>query len=134
MTNRFTTSVARSKLISPSEVFDEVLFGNDAADDENRYALHSYFVDNPEFRSFESSDIAFSVVRGRKGMGKSAAVFNLSFLKHQDQNSIIAEEFGSSLIAPSMFDVTGPNELVSIWHEAIAASLCAAISKKISLP
>lgn len=76
------------------------LFGSDSGEDEDPRALRSYFVDLPEFRKFYDANNPLVIVRGRKGMGKSALLKRLA-IQIADANAkkdIVIETTGNELM------------------------------------
>lgn len=117
------------------EIDYEELFGSDSGENEDPTALKDYFVDLPEFKKFYNEEKPLIIVRGRKGMGKSALLRRLAIqLKDKaDSKNIIIETTGNELIG--MGDFSGANQayLENHWKQVICKRICVEIGKKINL-
>lgn len=111
------------------------LFGSDSGEDEDPKALRSYFVDLPEFRKFYEETNPLSIVRGRKGMGKSTLLRRLAIkLSDNDITSeIVIEATGNELIGMGNFSGGDHATLENHWKQVICKRLCIEIGKKINL-
>lgn len=111
---------------------DKLLWGNEAADDENPELLNSYFVTqrNDEWDEFFNIDIPYSIARARKGMGKSAILKECAYRNKNNENCTVIDIKGSDLIAHKALpegiqDVT---QSIFDWKQRI----CAIINHKLS--
>lgn len=112
--------------------YDE-LFGNDSGENERDQSLKEYFVDLPDFKKFFSAKNELSIVRARKGMGKSALLKMLALrLKEQSRDDIVIAATGNELIG--IGDFTGKDQayLENHWKQVICKRICVEIGKKIN--
>ncbi|MCD6734099.1 MAG: hypothetical protein LT103_10955 [Burkholderiaceae bacterium] len=113
----------------------EQLFGSDSGEDEDSNALRSYFVDLPDFKKFYEPKNPLVIVRGRKGMGKSALLKRLA-LKLQEKDAsddIIIEATGNELLGMGSFSGTDQALLENHWKQVICKRLCVEIGKRINV-
>jgi hypothetical protein len=112
----------------------EQLFGSDSGEDEDPHALLSYFVDLPEFRKFYEPRHAMSIVRGRKGMGKSALLRRLALRLRDAQGSdIVISTTGHELMGMGDFSYRSHAYLENHWKQVICKRICIEIGKRIQL-
>lgn len=112
----------------------EQLFGSDSGEDEDPNALRSYFVDLPEFKKFYDARNPLTIVRGRKGMGKSALLKRLA-IKLSDANAtkdIVIETTGNELIGMGDFSGTDQAHLENHWKQVISKRICVEIGKRLN--
>lgn len=112
----------------------EELFGSDSGEDEKPDALRSYFVDLPEFKKFYQSENPLVIVRGRKGMGKSALLKRLA-IRLSDANGakdIVIETTGNELMGMGDFGGTDHAYLENHWKQVICKRICVEIGKRIN--
>lgn len=111
----------------------EELFGNDSGENEKDEVLKEYFVEIPEFRKFFNTKSELSIVRGRKGMGKSALLKVLA-LRLQDisNNDIIITTTGNELMGMGDFSGKSQAYLENHWKQVICKRICIEIGKKIN--
>lgn len=110
------------------------LFGSDSGEDENADALRSYFVDLPEFKKFYDVENPLVIVRGRKGMGKSALLKRLA-IRLSDANGskdIVIETTGNELMGMGNFGGTDHAYLENHWKQVICKRICVEIGKRIN--
>ena len=110
------------------------LFGSDSGEDEDPNALRSYFVDLPEFKKFYDEKNPLTIVRGRKGMGKSALLKRLA-IKLTDANAtkdIVIETTGNELMGMGNFDGANHAFLENHWKQVICKRICVEIGKRIN--
>ncbi len=110
------------------------LFGSDSGEDENPDALRGYFVDLPEFKKFYDTENPLVIVRGRKGMGKSALLKRLS-IRLSDANGskdIVIETTGNELMGMGDFGGTDHAYLENHWKQVICKRICVEIGKRIN--
>ncbi|MFZ3222343.1 MAG: hypothetical protein WA142_04505, partial [Rugosibacter sp.] len=112
----------------------EQLFGSDSGEDEKPEALRSYFVDLPEFKKFYDPDNPLVIVRGRKGMGKSALLKRLA-IRLSDANGakdIVIETTGNELMGMGDFGGADHAYLENHWKQVICKRICVEIGKRIN--
>ncbi len=112
----------------------EQLFGSDSGEDEKPDALRSYFVDLPEFKKFYDPENPLVIVRGRKGMGKSALLKRLG-IRLSDANGtkdIVIEATGNELMGMGDFGGTDHAYLENHWKQVICKRICVEIGKRIN--
>lgn len=110
------------------------LFGSDSGEDEDHSALRSYFVDLPEFKKFYDPDNPLVIVRGRKGMGKSALLKRLA-IRLSDENAskdIVIETTGNELMGMGNFGGADHAYLENHWKQVICKRICVEIGKRIN--
>ena len=100
---------------------DRLLWGNEAADDEDRELLNSYFVTQPEWEEFFDVTRPLSIARARKGMGKSALLRECAFRSETNDKVIAIEIKGSDLVAQKNFTSKTPIEQIYDWQQRICA-------------
>lgn len=103
----------------PLDLLDPRLFGNEAGDDEDEATLSEYFVDKPEFKSFEANSRRIAICRGRKGMGKSALLNYISYSKSQLPNTYVSKVKGSDLFSRLKEGIVDSHEWVASWRQVI---------------
>ena len=112
-------------------VDDRLLWGNEAADDEDPELLNSYFVTqkNDEWDDFFNIDISYSIARARKGMGKSAILKECAYRTKDNESCMVIDIKGSDLIAHKALSENIQNVTQSIfdWKQRI----CAIINHKL---
>lgn len=115
------------------------LFGSDSGEDEDPRALRSYFVDLPEFRKFYDPRNPLAIVRGRKGMGKSALLKRLS-IKLADPaanpdaaKDVVIVATGNELMGMGDFAGTNQAYLENHWKQVICKRICVEIGKRIQV-
>lgn len=102
------------------DLLDEELFGNEAGEDEDPELLNAYFVEKPSFRRFYDRSQRFSVVRARKGIGKSALLARFEYIKKQKHpDTIVLYVKGSDLSNYLKPTNRTPNALINAWQQAI---------------
>jgi hypothetical protein len=112
----------------------EQLFGSDSGEDEAPHALLSYFVDLPEFRKFYDASKVLGIVRGRKGMGKSALLKRLALrLREPQQTDIVISTTGHELMGMGDFSFKSHAYLENHWKQVICKRICIEIGKRIEL-
>lgn len=112
----------------------EELFGSDSGEDEKPDALRSYFVDLPEFKKFYEPENPLVIVRGRKGMGKSALLKRLA-IRLSDANGakdIVIEATGNELMGMGDFGGADHAYLENHWKQVICKRICVEIGKRIN--
>lgn len=112
----------------------EDLFGSDSGEDEKPDALRSYFVDLPGFKKFYEPENPLVIVRGRKGMGKSALIKRLA-IRLSDANGakdIVIETTGNELMGMGDFGGADHAYLENHWKQVICKRICVEIGKRIS--
>lgn len=112
----------------------DLLFGSDSGEDEDPNALRSYFVDLPEFKKFYDATKPLAIVRGRKGMGKSALLKRLA-IRLADANGakdIVIETTGNELIGMGDFSGADQAYLENHWKQVICKRICVEIGKRIN--
>jgi hypothetical protein len=107
------------------------IFGNDSGEDEDPKILDSYFVELPEFKRFTDEKISLSIVRARKGMGKSALLSHLNFRLIQNEKHIVVKVTGNELIGLGSFEGKGQAQLENHWKQVICKKISLEIGKKI---
>ena len=111
------------------------LFGSDSGEDENADALRSYFVDLPEFNKFYDANNPLVIVRGRKGMGKSALLKRLAIrlLDANGSKDIVIETTGNELMGMGDFGGADHAYLENHWKQVICKRICVEIGKRINI-
>lgn len=117
----------------PNFDFDySTMFGNDSGENENPEYLDSYFVEQSAFKNFFSKERPLSIVRARKGMGKSSLLTRLlSHLKKERPFDIVISATGNELIGIGNFNSTDHAELENHWKQIICKRICIEIGKQI---
>lgn len=111
---------------------DEALFGNDAGEDEDPDVLASYFVAKEAFDPFFSRDRRVSVVRSRKGMGKSALLSKLAYdLQKHGGDDIVIHTTGSDLLGLARFDTSDHQLLQLRWKQVLCARINLELGRRI---
>ena len=116
-----------------SNINYEQLFGSDSGEDEDTNALRSYFVDLPEFKKFYDDNNPLVIVRGRKGMGKSALLKRLA-IHLSDVNAskdIVIETTGNELMGMGDFCGTDHAYLENHWKQVVCKRICVEIGNRI---
>jgi len=109
------------------------LFGHEAAEDEDPERLAEYFIMSRDFEDFDDIDESFLIVRGKKGIGKSAVLSYFSQkLSKESQFTINAR--GSTLSHYFNPTDTSPNTYVNEWQRAICSLISSQIGTKIGVP
>lgn len=111
---------------------DEELFGNDAGEDEDPDVLASYFVSKEAFEPFFSRDRRVSVVRSRKGMGKSAILSKLAYdLQTHGGDDIVIHTTGSDLLGLAKFDTSDHQLLQLRWKQVLCARINLELGRRV---
>lgn len=114
---------------------DRLLWGNEAADDEDPELLNSYFVtqNNSEWDNFFDVDVTFSIARARKGMGKSAILKECAFRNKSQDNCIVIDIKGSDLIAHKRLQegIQDVTQSIFDWKQRICAIINYKLGEKI---
>ena len=115
-------------------IYYDQIFGSDSGENEDPDALRDYFVDLPEFRKFYDAKNPLQIVRGRKGMGKSALLKRLAIkLKDAgDAKDIVIEATGNELMGMGDFAGTNQAYLENHWKQVICKRICVEIGRKIN--
>lgn len=103
------------------KVDDRLLWGNEAADDEDPELLNSYFVTQSEWSDFFDFKRPLSIARARKGMGKSALIRECAFRLDSDNNHVAISIKGSDLVAQKEFSSKTPIEQIYDWQQRICS-------------
>lgn len=112
----------------------EELFGNDSGENEKDNALKEYFYDLPDFRKFFNKNAELSIVRARKGMGKSALLKVLALrLQDAGSNDVIIATTGNELMGMGDFSIKSQAYLENHWKQVICKRICMEIGKKINI-
>ena len=111
---------------------DPDLFGNDAAEEEDRDVLASYFVEKKSLASFYSSSRPLKIVRARKGMGKSALLRKIDHhVSRQESAAFTVKAHGADLVGLADLSSSDPLALIGRWQEAICRLINLELSKRI---
>ena len=104
---------------------DRLLWGNEAADDEDPELLNSYFVtqNNDEWQEFFDIDVTYSIARARKGMGKSAILKECAYRNKDKDDYIVIDIKGSDLVAykPIQKENLDITQSIFDWKQRICA-------------
>jgi len=95
----------------------EEIFRTEAAEDEDPKTLNSYFVDKDEYKTFYDAERAFQIVRGRKGMGKSALLSHTG--SHWEKDGIVTRIRGLDLRGEREIPVSSPDAALFGWQQRI---------------
>lgn len=113
---------------------DPRLFGNEAAEDEDPGVLDSYFVEKPEFKIFEDEKVPLSIVRARKGVGKSALLARGAYSKNNESpKPLVISIIGADLVAQRPFKVGNASELIYDWQQRICSRINVELGREIGL-
>ena len=114
---------------------DGTLFGNDAAEDEDKSILMSYFVDQASFGRFFDPARRLEIATARKGMGKSALLVRCAELFRDSESatpSLVVQRVPSQLVAlkepPQGDDHT---LLENYWKQVICGAINMELAEKI---
>lgn len=115
-----------------------LMFGSDSGEDEVPRILDSYFVDLPEFSRFYDRRFPLSIVRGRKGMGKSALLSRLRYQLTNDadperRKDIVLKVTANELLGLGDFRSGNQAFLEHHWKQVICKRICLEIGKSIGL-
>jgi hypothetical protein len=102
------------------DLLDPMLFGNDAAENEDEESLHYFFVNQDIFETFEDEGRPFSICRARKGMGKSALIVHTATKKEQDTDNTVVRMTGSELLFGDL-DSKVPSLFLERWDAVLNA-------------
>jgi len=122
-----------AQLIKSIDTSDVRLFGNEAAEDEDPKRLNAYFVEKPEFGPFESDAVPLSIVRARKGVGKSALLARVGHIKRQDPSCLVISLTGADLVGQRPFNAINAAELVNDWQQRLCFAINVRIGQEIGL-
>ena len=112
------------------------MFGKDAGEDEDPEILDSYFVDLPEFRKFHDAKGELCIVRGRKGMGKSALLSHLRYRLAKDperSGDVIVKTTANELLGLGDFRSGNHAFMEHYWKQVICKRICLEIGKGIGV-
>ncbi len=116
------------------DLADPELFGNEAGEDEPIDVLSSYFLNKPEFDRFYSSSLPFSVVRSRKGVGKSALLKQtLATRRSAKEPELLIYVKAPDLIALQEFSAESPAALIYGWQQRICSRINLEIGAQLAL-
>lgn len=107
------------------------ILGNEAAEDENPDFLQSYFVEKEEFNGLINDDVTFQIIKGKKGVGKSACLCRVSYVKTHEKNTLIVDLKGSDLYSGGNFECKTANEYIFEWEQRICNLVNLELGKKI---
>jgi hypothetical protein len=102
----------------------EAIFGNDSGEDEAPEVLASYFVEQHSFKRAYDKNRKLEIVKGRKGMGKSALLAHLKYRLTDesnplDKNAIVVKVTGNDLIGLADFSGSDSTQLENRWKQVI---------------
>ena len=110
------------------------LFGSDSGENEDPNSLRSYFIDLPEFKKFYDPKYPLTIVRAKKGMGKSALLKRLE-IRLKDSNEtkdIVIVATGNELMGMGVFSSNSQAYLENHWKSVICKRICVEIGKRIN--
>lgn len=114
------------------DLTDPDLFGNDAAEQEDREVLASYFVEKKSLSSFYLPKRRLAIVRARKGMGKSALLRNIDHhIASEDGAAFTVRAHGADLVQLADLSSTDPLILIGRWQQAICRLINLELAKRI---
>lgn len=117
---------------------DPNLYGNEAADDENLSKLATYYVPVPNSAHLFRADNRFSIIRAKKGMGKSALLRIIHYKKLIEANTLsIYLKDSDFYIANDKYpfpERVENNSFVHIWQQRICYKIAYEIGKLIKIP
>src|SRR2546430_6585249 len=107
----------------------DLLFGNDNGEDEDPTVLQSYFVDLEAFKKFYDPENPLGIVRARKGMGKSALLGRLAFLRNEasKKHEIVIRTTENDLMGMGDFSNKSQAYLENYWKQVICRRICVEI-------
>ena len=106
------------------DLINSALFGNDAGEDEPLDVLNSYFIYKDQFDSFFDANVRLEFVRSRKGVGKSALLRQLQFIRqHKNEGELVLYVKASDLLALQDVDSTSPGSLIYGWQQRICSQI-----------
>lgn len=102
----------------------EAIFGNDSGEDEAPEVLASYFVEQHSFKRAYDKNRKLEIVKGRKGMGKSALLAHLKYRLTDESNpldkdAIVVKVTGNDLIGLADFSGSDSTQLENRWKQVI---------------
>lgn len=109
----------------PVTLDDRLLWGNEAAENEEPSILSSYFVDQDAFFPFFDPGVRFSIARARKGMGKSALIRECANRLSSSSQVLVVSLKGQDLVAQRPLPHASPAEHIYDWQQR----LCFAINR-----
>ncbi|MCS0807051.1 hypothetical protein NX774_03845 [Massilia agilis] len=118
------TSPYPTRAVHRRDFLSAELFGNEAGDDEDLEVLNSYFLDKADFDRFYSPDCKLSIVRSRKGVGKSALLKQTLYRRQKAQKGeLLIYVKASDLIALQDVKTDTPAALVYGWQQRICTQI-----------
>jgi len=97
------------------DLHDPNLYGNEAADDEDKECLEGYFVHQKKFKRFEDISNNFVIAKARKGVGKSALIKKTSYDLEKNNSILTICINGYDLSIQKEFTHGTTNELIFDW-------------------
>lgn len=128
--NRLEGGNARMNPAQALKLTDPTLFGNDAAEDEEKDVFDAYFVPRPEIDDFLSPRSKLAILRAYRGEGKSALI-RKAFQTVGSQEAFAVKATGSSL-APNVGTVD-PDIWTREWKQSVFNRLACEIGANIGM-
>lgn len=114
---------------------DGTLFGNDAAEDEDKSVLMSYFVDQPSFGRFFDPTRRLEIATARKGMGKSALLVRCAELFRESKSGtpgLVVQRVPSQLVALKEAPATDDHTVLeNYWKQVICGAINMELAEQI---
>ncbi|MFY8149154.1 MAG: P-loop ATPase, Sll1717 family [Prochlorococcaceae cyanobacterium] len=106
------------------DLINPALFGNDAGEDEQPDVLNSYFLEKDIFAPFFDIKTRLSLVRSRKGMGKSALLSELAYRRQiQDPEEVVIYVKASDLVSLQEIEASSANSLINGWQQRLCSRI-----------
>ena len=112
---------------------DPLLWGNEAAEDEDPQVLSSYFTAQSDFDAFFDPALRLRIARARKGMGKSALLRECEQRAREDRNAVVVSLRGADLVAQRPIEYLTPDEHLHDWEQRICMCINRHLGAEIGL-
>ncbi len=112
-------------------LLNRYIFGNETAEDENPAILDAYFVEKDEFIDFYDENFSFRVVRGKKGVGKSALICHAAYVLNNNEDNLVVSLKGSDFAHGGRFSSVTANEFLYEWEQRICTLINIELGKRV---